>query len=98
MYAIIETGGKQYRVGPDALIKVDRINESVGHQLSLKALWSSEGKDQPGNQGGTVTAEIVGHLRGPKVIVFHKRPKKGTKKTQGHRQELTEIQVKEIKL
>jgi large subunit ribosomal protein L21 len=95
MYAIIETGSKQYRVSPGTLLKVEKLEGAKGQEITFKALWSS--KDEAGGaRGGSVKAEIVRHLRGPKIIVFKKRPKKGTKKTQGHRQDLTEIRVKEI--
>ena len=71
-----------------------------GHALAevvLSALWGGGEGAQPG-QKGKVTATIVRQFRGPKIIVFKKRVKKGYKKTQGHRQNLTEIKVKDISL
>jgi len=67
----------------------------AGQQVTLKALWRSA-QGGGGERGGTVTAQVLRHVRGPKVIVFKKRPKKGYKRTQGHRQEQTEIEIKEI--
>ena len=96
MYAIIETGSKQYRVMPGDKVKVETLEGEKGKTLTFKALWSAK-DDKGGATGGTVTAEILRQFRAPKIIVFKKRPKKGYKKTQGHRQNLTEILVKEIK-
>ena len=96
MYAIIETGSKQYRVTPGDKVKIETIEGEKGTPVTFKALWSA--KDENGGaQGGTVLAEILRQFRGPKILVFKKRRKKGYKKMQGHRQNLTEIQVKEIK-
>ena len=97
MYAIIETGGKQYRVIPGQKVKVEKLEGEKGKALTFKALWTSLKEEGGGEQGGTVSVEIVRQFRGPKILVFKKRPKKGYKKMQGHRQNLTEIQVKEIK-
>jgi large subunit ribosomal protein L21 len=97
MYAIIETGGKQYRVIPGETYKVEKLEGEKGTPLTFKALWTSLKEEGGGVGGGTVTAEIVRQFRAPKILVFKKRRKKGYKKMQGHRQNLTEIQVKEIK-
>ena len=100
MYSIIETGGKQYWVTPGQNLKVERLEAEVGATVELKSLWagSEEGTSSDTKAGKTakVTAEVVRHLRGRKIIVFKKRPKKGYEKTQGHRQNLTEIKIKEI--
>ena len=89
MYAIIETGSKQYRVTPGDKVKVETLEGEKGKTLTFKALWLS--KDENGGaQGGTVTAEILRQFRAPKILVFKKRPKKGYKKMQGHRQNLLE--------
>ena len=100
MYSIIETGGKQYWVTPGQNLKVERLEAEVGAVVELKSLWagSEEGTSSDTKAGKTakVTAEVVRHLRGRKIIVFKKRPKKCYEKTQGHRQNLTEIKIKEI--
>lgn len=97
MYAIIQTGGKQYRVTPGAKVKVEKLAGEKGKEIAFPALWSSLKDEGGGERGGTVTASIVRQLRAPKVIVFKKKRKKGYKKLQGHRQNLTEIEVKDIR-
>lgn len=101
MYAIIETGGKQYWVKPGQTLKVEKLDEAVGKDVELKALWAnaSDGTSsdaKAGSNAAKVTAQVVKHLRGPKIIVFKKRPKKGYEKTQGHRQDLSEIKITNI--
>lgn len=97
MYAIIETGGKQYWVTPGEILHVDRISAKEGEEVNFKALWSaSEDSSEAGKTEAKVTAEVVRHLRGPKIIVFRKKTKKAYEKASGSRQELTEIKVKAI--
>lgn len=100
MYAIIETGGKQYWVVAGQTLQVEKLETEPGKEISLASLWSAEeGKETSSPaKNAKVTVEVVRHLRGDKVIVFKKRPKKGYKKLQGHRQELTEIRIKDISL
>lgn len=99
MYAIIETGGKQYWVVPGEVLHVDKISAKEGEEVNFKALWSAseDGKaNSEAKNDAKVTAKIIRHLRGPKIIVFRKKTKKAYEKASGHRQELTEIEVKEI--
>ncbi len=100
MYSIIETGGKQYWVKPGQNLQVEKLEAEAGSTVELKVLWAAneEGtsSDAKASKTAKVTAEVVRHLRGRKIIVFKKRPKKGYEKTQGHRQNLTEIKIKEI--
>ena len=101
MYAIIETGGKQYWVSPGDTVKVDKRTEPAGQEVTLKALWAksdADGGSAKSSQKASVLAQVVSHLRGPKVLVFKKRTKKAYKKMQGHRQELTSLLVKSIVL
>jgi large subunit ribosomal protein L21 len=102
MYSIIETGGKQYWVIPGQNLQVEKLEAEVGSTVELKSLWASKAEgtssDTKAAAAAKVTAEVVRHLRGRKIIVFKKRPKKGYEKTQGHRQNLTEIKIKEIVL
>src|SRR5262245_55258431 len=100
MYAIIETGGKQYWVVPGQTLKVEKLDTEAGKELSLASLWSAEeGKESASPaKNAKVVVEVLRHLRGEKIIIFKKRPKKGYKKLQGHRQELTEIRIKDISL
>lgn len=99
MYAIIETGGKQYWVTPGEILHVEKIDAKEGAEVKFKALWSAseDGKNAPkSNTEANVTAKVLRHLNGPKIIVFRKKTKKAYEKASGHRQELTEIEVKAI--
>jgi large subunit ribosomal protein L21 len=104
MYAIIQTGSKQYWVTPGDTIRVERLDIAEGKEVEMKALWSasvtdvSEKTDSSKLPQAKVIAKVVCHLRGTKVIVFKRRPKKAYEKTRGHRQDLTEIQIKDIQL
>lgn len=104
MYAIIQTGGKQYWVTPGETVQVEKLEVKEGEEISMKALWSASGNAEAAAAASsklpaaTVTARVIRHLRAPKVIVFKRRPKKAYEKTQGHRQDLTEIQIKDIQL
>ncbi|HAF95218.1 MAG: 50S ribosomal protein L21 [Elusimicrobia bacterium GWC2_51_8] len=102
MYAIIETGGKQYWVVPGEILQIEKLPAEKGAEVTFKALWSAsqEEKDAALNKSPSakVTAKVIRHLKGPKVIVFRKKTKKAYERSIGHRQELTEIEVKEIQL
>lgn len=97
MYAVVKTGGKQYLVSPGETITVEKLNLNQGDELELDALWTAEGKDEkPGQPGGKVKAQVVRSLRGPKLIIFRKKPKSNFKRKQGHRQDLVELLIKDI--
>jgi len=101
MYAIIETGGKQYWVVPGDTLRVEKLEAKEGSELVLDALWAAsagqeEGKAAPVGQAAKVTVEVLRQVGGPKIIVFKKRPKKNWVRRMGHRQHLTEIRVKNI--
>lgn len=102
MYAIIETGGKQYWVVPGEILQVEKLTEQEGAEVTFKALWSASQDDKTASASTSpaakVTARIVRHFKGPKIIVFRKKSKKAYEKGSGHRQELTEIEVKDIRL
>ena len=103
MYAIIETGGKQFWVTPGEVIRVEKLEAEVGAEITLKALWAA---GEPGTGASKakglptakVTIQVVRQMRAPKIIVFKKRVKKAYQKTQGHRQDQTEIRIKDISL
>ena len=95
MHAIIETGGKQYRVAPGDVLRVEKIAGDVGSEIELPAKAAfPDGGDMVA--GGTVKATIVGNGRGDKIIVFKFKRKKQYKKTIGHRQSFTEVKVGDI--
>ena len=103
MYAIIETGGKQFWVTPGETIQVEKLDVKEGEVLNWKALWAAGESpasiaETSGLPAAQVTVEVLRHLRAPKIIVFKKRTKKAYQKTQGHRQDLTEIRIKGISL
>ena len=106
MYAIIETGGKQYWVVPGETLQIEKLPAEKGAEVTFKALWSAsqeeksaaDGKTPPAGANAKVTAKVIRHLKGPKVLVFRKKTKKAYERSVGHRQELTEIEVKDIQL
>ena len=103
MYAIIETGGKQYRVEQGTRLKVETLPQAKGEMIALdKVLLVKTDRGaqvgKPHVAGAKVTAEVMAQDRGPRIIVFKKRSKKTYKKWQGHRQNYTELLIKEISL
>ncbi|MFH2203811.1 MAG: 50S ribosomal protein L21 [Elusimicrobiota bacterium] len=99
MYAIIETGGKQYWVVPGEMLKVEKLAGKKGDTITFAALWTAdEEKAESSSREGKVTAEIVRQTRGDKIIVFKKKPKSNYSRRAGHRQSLTEIRVTKISL
>ena len=100
MYAVIETGGKQYRVAPGETIEVETLAGEVGAEVELgRVLAVVEGEAvQAGAaaEGARVKGTIVAHGRGDKTIVFKFKRKKQYKRTIGHRQNFTRVQVSEI--
>ena len=98
MYAVIKTGGKQYKVAPGENLKVEQIPADVGAAIILdQVLLVGEGESvrlgQPIVAGATVKATVVGHGRGEKVRIFKMRRRKHYQKHQGHRQNFTEIEI-----
>jgi large subunit ribosomal protein L21 len=101
MYAIIETGGKQYRVEAGSTIQVERVPGEVGGLVNLDQVRLVHGDaglviGQPLVQGATVTAEIVRQGRTRSITVFKKKRRKNYRRTRGHRQSFTKLLVKEI--
>ncbi len=101
MYAIVEIAGQQFKVAKDQKVYVHRLQEEEGAKVSFNKvlLIGSDGTvtvGAPVIEGAEVTAKILGHLKGDKVIVFKKKRRKGYKKKNGHRQFLTEIQIESI--
>jgi large subunit ribosomal protein L21 len=95
MYAIIETGGKQYRVAPGDVVRIEKLAGEVGSEieLPLKAAFRDGGEIVT---GGTVKGTIVRNGRGDKILVFKFKRKKQYKRTIGHRQAFTEVKVGDI--
>ena len=101
MFAIIETGGKQFRVREGQQIKVARIVDEAGAEIVMdKVLAAGSQSDvqfgQPYVEGAKVICDVMSHERDKKIIVFKKKRRKGYSKKQGHRQDFTRLQVKTI--
>ena len=100
-YAIIETGGKQYRVSVGDRIAVERLPDEEGGEITIDRvlLVGGDGATRVGTPvvaGATVTATVDDHFRGEKIVVFKYKPKKRYRRTMGHRQSLTRIRIEEI--
>ena len=101
MYAVLETGGKQYRVTAGDTLEVERLAVEPGQTFTFDRvlLVNRDGAvsvGQPVVAGASVVADVVGHIRGEKKIAFKMKRRKGYHRTVGHRQELTVVKVKEI--
>lgn len=99
MFAIIETGGKQYRVSVGDVLDIERIEAEKGASVELKALMTGEGENivvGKAAEGKTVKATVLGQVKAPKVVVFKYKAKKNVRKRQGHRQNYTRVKIDEI--
>jgi large subunit ribosomal protein L21 len=101
MYAVIKTGGKQYRVAKDDVITIERLDGEAGQTIEFKeVLMVGDGAGAkvgtPLVAGAKVTAELVAQARGPKVIAFKKRRRKNSRRKIGHRQDLSKVRITSI--
>jgi len=100
MFAVIKTGGRQYRVVPDDVLEITKIDGEVGTIVQLGEVLVVGGDTPvlgvPTVQGASVAAELLQHKRGPKVIAFKKRRRKNSRRKRGYRDELSVIRVTEI--
>ena len=95
-YAVIQTGGKQYKVSEGDVLQIERLDAEAGSTVSfdLLALSGDAGLTLGSAIGGaTVTGEILEHFRGPKLVAFKKKRRKGYERRVGHRQELTKVKI-----
>lgn len=98
MFAVVKTGGKQYRVAENDVITVEKLVGEPGTAVTLDQVLMADGKiGRPLLAGACVSAEIVEQTRGPKLIVFKKRRRKSSRRKNGHRQDLTTIKITGIK-
>ncbi|RTM14301.1 MAG: 50S ribosomal protein L21 [Bradyrhizobiaceae bacterium] len=100
MFAVIKTGGKQYRVVPDDVLEVGKIEGEVGSIVQLNEVLVVGGDTPvlgiPTVAGASVAVEVLDHKRGPKVIAFKKRRRKNSRRKRGYRDEITVLRVSEI--
>ncbi len=100
MFAVFKTGGKQYRVAADDLLKVDKIKGEPGDIVAFGDVLLVGGESvtvgAPMIAGATVAAEVIEQGRGPKIIAFKKRRRKNSRRKRGHRQEFTLVRITEI--
>jgi len=101
MFAVIKTGGKQYKVAPNDILRVEKLAGEAGETLALTSVLMLENEaglqvGAPLVEGACVAAEVVEQTRGPKIIVFKKQRRKHHRKRNGHRQDLTVLRVTEI--
>ena len=100
MYAVIKTGGKQYRVAKDAVIKVERLDGEVGASVTFPEVLMLGGDSPvvgtPTVAGASVTATVLEQTRGEKLIIFKKRRRKNYRRRNGHRQHLTVVRIADI--
>jgi ribosomal protein L21 len=100
MYAIIETGGKQYRVAEGTELRVESLSAEVGNELTIDKVLFIGGSNpvagKPYVESAKVTAEVLDHGRGDKILVFKKWRRNDSRRLQGHRQDYTTLKIKSI--
>ncbi len=100
MYAVVKTGGKQYRVSPGEKLKVEQIPADIGSEIVLEVLMFADGDivtlGTPLVAGTSVKAKVLSHGRGKKVTIFKMRRRKHYQRHQGHRQNYTELEIQSI--
>jgi len=102
MYAVIQTGGKQYKVSPGDVLKVEKLEVKKGDTVEIKEVFMISDGDKvsvgkPTLASAMVTAEVMGDVKGEKILIFKHRRRKGYRRTNGHRQNYTTLKVKDIK-
>ena len=97
MYAIVKTGGKQYKVAPGDVISIEKLKAEVGEEVELPVIFIADGdtiEADPEKAAATkVTAEVIDQYKGKKQLVFKFKKRKGYKKLNGHRQQLTKVRI-----
>ena len=101
MYAVIKTGGKQYRVAADEVLTIEKVAGDAGQEVEFTEVLMVGGTSEPkigkpAIAGAKVMAEVVEQGRAPKVIAFKKRRRKNSRRRRGHRQHQTTVRIKEI--
>ncbi|HHV46928.1 MAG TPA: 50S ribosomal protein L21 [Tissierellia bacterium] len=101
MYAVIETGGKQYRVQEGDIVRVEKLDVEEGEKVGLSKVLLISKEDgvvigKPYIEGARVEATVLEHGKGKKIVIFKYKPKKNYRKKQGHRQPYTKIKIEKI--
>ncbi len=101
MYAVIRTGGKQYKVAPQDVLQIEKIEGAAGEAVQFPDVLMVAGEGEPSVgaplvSGAVVSAEVVEQGRGPKIIIFKKRRRQNYRRKRGHRQDLTTVRILEI--
>ena len=101
MHAIIETGGKQYKVAEGDVLFIEKLNQEAGDEIKFDKVLAILGEDEakfgaPVVEGASVDASVVKNGKGKKIVVFKYKPKKGYRLRQGHRQPYTKVEIKKI--
>jgi len=100
MYAVIRTGGKQYRVAPNEVIRVEKIEAEPGTTVEFDEVLLVGGEEpkvgRPLVDGAKVTATVLDQIKGPKIVIFKKKRRKHYRRKRGHRQQLTLLRVQDI--
>lgn len=102
MFAVIRTGGKQYKVEKNSKITVGKLDEKEGSSISLDdVMMLSDGKSpkvgNPTISGAKVSAKVLEHIREPKIVIFKKKRRQNYRRTKGHRQGMTVLEITDIK-
>lgn len=98
MFAVVRTGGKQYKVAEKEYLEVAKMDVEAGKSVDLEVLMTSDGKTADiAKKGAKVTAKVLEHVRSDKIVVFKKKRRQGYRRTAGHRQDLTKIEITSIK-
>ncbi|MDQ4052396.1 MAG: 50S ribosomal protein L21 [Actinomycetota bacterium] len=100
MYAIVRAGAKQQKVAVGDVIEIDKVSTAVGESISLPVVMAVDGEKvtSTGLEEATVTVEVLGATKGPKIIIQKYKNKTGYKKRQGHRQKYTQVKVTDISI
>ncbi len=102
MYAVVETGGKQYRVSPGEIVRIEKIDKPVGEKVELDKVLLVHGDDKVSVGETLKDAKVIGEVaaqgRERKVLIFKKKRRKGYQRTKGHRQYYTSVKITEIKV
>ena len=103
MYVIISIAGKQYKVSKGQILRIPKINKELGETLKIdRVLFLDDGKSihigKPNLKDSSVTANIISHGRDRKILVYKKKRRKGYERKNGHRQDFTEIEIKDINM